>query len=316
MVTDPVSVIILVFLGSWEMLKNLWYYIVAGIIAGSMASVLLPAERLTKLFSGKAGKLLPISAVAGIGSPLCTYSTVPFFMGLLKKGMPVGPVATFLVASSALNPQMILLTAGALGWRMAVVQGISVLVMAVLVGILASTVDRNTLVSFTTVKDLSRHERHGHTNQTVSIWRQLIHSALGIAEHVVFYFVIGIIVANTVAVLVSMSGLLNHVSNLARWYTVPLASVVGIPLYVCGGAAIPLLRVGGDLGVSQGAILAFLIVGPATRIVQLVGLSTVFNKRAVVMYVLFIMLFGTILGLGVDIMAGDLLRLAPLQTDL
>lgn len=316
MVTDPVSVIILVLLSSWDMLKNLWYYIVAGIIAGSVATVLMPAERLTKLFSGKAGKLLPISAVAGIGSPLCTYSTVPFFLGLLKKGMPVGPVATFLVASSALNPQMIMLTAGALGWRMAVVQGISVLIMAVLVGILASIGHQDTLISLPTVKELSRHERHGHANEAGSICRQLIRSALGIAEHVVFYFVIGIVVANAVAVLVTMSGLLNHVSNLAKWYTVPLASVVGIPLYVCGGAAIPLLRVGGDLGVSQGAILAFLIVGPATRIVQLVGLSTVFSKRAVIMYVLFVMLFGTILGLGVDIMGGDLLRLAPMQTAL
>jgi uncharacterized membrane protein YraQ (UPF0718 family) len=296
------------------MLSKLWYYIVAGIVVGSVATVLLPTEQLTKLFQKKIGKLLPVSAIAGIASPLCTYSTVPFFIGLLKKGMPAGPVATFLVASSALNPQMIMLTAGALGWRMAVVQIISVAIMAILVGSATSMASAHKVVNLPSDSDLSRHERHGRTTNQSSIWKQLADSALGIAEHVVLYFVIGVIVASAVSVLVSNSGVLNHIASLARWYTVPLASLIGIPLYVCGGAAIPLLRVGSDLGVSQGAILAFLIVGPATRIVQLAGLSTVFKKQAVIAYVLFVIAFAMILGFSIDMLGTNLLKPAPLQT--
>jgi len=62
------------------------------------------------------------------------------------------------------------------------------------------------------------------------------------------------------------------------------STAAGIPLYSCGGTVIPVMKELADMGVNKGAILAFLISGPATKISTLVLLTTMFKKGIVAVY--------------------------------
>lgn len=298
-----VSVIVLVLLQSWHMLQSLWYYVFAGIIAGAAASALIPKARLSKLFATPQGTLLPVSAVAGIVSPLCTYGTVPFFMGLLKHGMPIGPVGAFLAASAAINPQVIVLTAGTLGVRMAVGQVIAVFVMSLLVGAFASSSHQQKHADTEIAPSESGGKCHRHDKPGVKLspWQEFWRNTLGISEHVFLYFLLGIIAANAVLV-VTRGSFFYTLLGSSHWFAIPLAGLLAVPLYVCGGAMIPLLAVGSNLGMSQGAILAFLIIGPSTRIAPLVGMSAIFTKRAMVLYVIFVLGFAIACGFLYDLL--------------
>ena len=73
------------------------------------------------------------------------------------------------------------------------------------------------------------------------------------------------------------------------------AIALGVPFYSCGGAAIPLVRVLGEMGMNRGAILAFFIAGPSTKIETLVAYKSVMGFRFLIFY-LIITLSGAFIG--------------------
>ena len=86
--------------------------------------------------------------------------------------------------------------------------------------------------------------------------------------------------------------------------TVVFSSLLGVPLYACGGATIPVMRELSEQGVPAGAILAFLWSGPATRITALAALSSIFRLRHVVLYGVYIVIAAIALGEAVRALGG------------
>jgi uncharacterized membrane protein YraQ (UPF0718 family) len=81
------------------------------------------------------------------------------------------------------------------------------------------------------------------------------------------------------------------------WINVIAASILGIPLYACGGATIPLISVLLENGVSFGAAMGFLIVGPGTRITPLLALGSFLSKRTLLYYCCSLLIFSIFFGL-------------------
>jgi uncharacterized membrane protein YraQ (UPF0718 family) len=79
-------------------------------------------------------------------------------------------------------------------------------------------------------------------------------------------------------------------------FAVPMAALIGLPIYVNGESAIPLIKTMMAGGASGGAMLAFLITGPGTSAGVIAGISTIMKKRAIVLYVLFLLAGGILLG--------------------
>lgn len=79
-------------------------------------------------------------------------------------------------------------------------------------------------------------------------------------------------------------------------FAVPLAALIGLPIYVNGESAIPLINTLMAGGASGGAMLAFLITGPGTSAGVVAGIATILKKRAILLYVLFILVSGILLG--------------------
>lgn len=73
-----------------------------------------------------------------------------------------------------------------------------------------------------------------------------------------------------------------------HFYAVPLAALIGLPLYVSSASALPLLERLMSAGASHGSILAFMIAGPGTSIAVISGLSIIMRKKAIALYILFI----------------------------
>jgi uncharacterized protein len=79
-------------------------------------------------------------------------------------------------------------------------------------------------------------------------------------------------------------------------FAVPLLALIGLPLYVSGSSAIPIINALMIGGASQGALLAFMITGPGTSAGVLAGLVTIMKKRAIGLYVIYLMVFAVTLG--------------------
>lgn len=87
-------------------------------------------------------------------------------------------------------------------------------------------------------------------------------------------------------------------------FAVPLASLIGLPLYVNGDSSIPLLQSLMSGGVSGGAMLAFMITGPGTSAGVLAGIATIMKKKAIALYVGYLFVGAIILGYAYDIILG------------
>jgi uncharacterized membrane protein YraQ (UPF0718 family) len=79
-------------------------------------------------------------------------------------------------------------------------------------------------------------------------------------------------------------------------FAIPLAALVGLPLYVNGDSSIPLLQSLMQSGVSFGAMLAFMITGPGTSAGVLAGIATIMRKKAIALYIAYLLVGATAMG--------------------
>ena len=79
-------------------------------------------------------------------------------------------------------------------------------------------------------------------------------------------------------------------------YSIPLAALIGLPIYVSGVSSLPLLETFLNAGAGGGAALAFLIAGQGTSVAVIAGISTFLKKKAVLFYIVFVLFGGIISG--------------------
>lgn len=292
-------------LNAWGLIRHLAPYVVSGVILGAALNTFVPREKLAGAVRRCGLWALPISGAAGMISPACTYGAAAVLCQMIRSGAPLAPAATFLVASSLVNPQMFILTLGALGTRLALAQVAVSFAFAVSIGLLVDRLARAGVdlasADASPARDArvkgSHRRRDSHSDLPWA--NSLLREAVDLGEFIGFYFVMGTVVAALMSEFVPGS-LVVAAFGEGKWWAAPCAALVSVPVYVCGGGTIPVLAVAREMGMTSGAILAFLIAGPATRITALSSFAVCFRPRAVVTYVLTCVsiaaLIGTVLG--------------------
>jgi uncharacterized membrane protein YraQ (UPF0718 family) len=127
-------------------------------------------------------------------------------------------------------------------------------------------------------------------------WRELGEAALNVGlKQIVVLFSIFVAVGFVIDRFVP-SSIIIALFSARTAFAVPLAALVGLPLYVTGEAAVPLIQTLLKAGAGGGAMLAFMITGPATSAWVIAGVSTFMKRRVVGLYVLFILIGGIACG--------------------
>ncbi len=289
MPADLPSTLLLILLTSADAVARLWPYVVGGIAAALLLS------RVTRNWHGAMPSWLPrplsvpVASMAGAVSPLPTTGTVPLLLRLQAEGLPTQLAAAFVLASSLMNPQLFVLTLGALGVPFALAQLGSVLLLSmVLAWVFGSQKPA--------AGDISQS---GERQQGINNRLQ----ALELAGHVGFYFLVGVIVGASLQVLLPQSGALDWLGE-RGWLSTPLLGWLAAPFYTCGGGAVPLARSLVQTGFSPGALFAFLLVGPALRGTALANLGCLLPKRGLIACLAALALISGLLGLGFDWLMG------------
>jgi hypothetical protein len=289
MPADLPSILLLVLLNAAETVQELLPYVVSGVVVAALLS------RLGGEWRGELPKGLPqplaafVAAVAGVASPLPTMSTVPSVLQLRESGLPAGAALAFALASSLMNPQLFILTLGALGPEFALAQLVCVLLLSVGLGLVLC--------------GRLRPEHEGVLSEVggpkVTFWVQLVR----IAEHVGLYFLVGVVVGASVQVLLPQLGVLDWLGE-RGWLSTPLLGWLGAPFYTCAGSAIPLASSLLRAGIGHGTLFSFLLIGPALRGTTLAALGFLMPKRTQVVCLAAVVSLGGLLGYGFEWLAG------------
>jgi Predicted permeases len=278
--------------------RQIFWYWVFGIAAGSCISVF--AKNAIHTFSQYAGQKIPgmlglvFAVILGIASPLCMYGTIPLCAAFSRKGVKDDFLASFMMSSVLLNPQLIIYST-ALGPKILAVRLVSCFLCGITAGLLVRFFSRGTAYfDFSGFDEIQDHD----TDPNV-----LLRLVKNIARNIRAtggWFLAGIVLS----VLFQRYVPQNVVGTLFgrnRGFGILLAAAAGVPLYVCGGGTIPLISDWLAGGMSAGSAAAFMITGPATKITNLGALKIALGGRNFCLYIGYVVLFSVLTGCIVDL---------------
>jgi len=287
MVTDVRSILVLIAIAAWQQIVQLGPYVIVGVLMAALLGQLDLSRRLAWLSRSGPASILG-AACAGSLSPLSTYGTVPLLLQLVREGASPGPVLAFLTASSMLNPQLFFLILGGLGPRLALAQLAGILLLSLIAGWAATRLSPSWLLHASTLPAPPAPSRR-------LAWSQFTSDVIRMFEWIGLTFVIGVILSAAIQVLVPLQWVTWLIGQ-SRWLGVLAAGVLGVPLYTCGGSAVPVLSGLAKMGMSQSVALAFLLSGPATRATTLAAMGSLLNRRALIAYVVYIVIGAVVMG--------------------
>lgn len=261
------------------------------IFAVSIIRSFLPKEKIRNILAHEkkyVGNIL--AALLGIITPFCSCSAVPLFLGFVQAGVPLGTTFSFLIASPMINEVALVLLLGMFGWKIALIYVTSGLLIAIFSGMVIEKMDVRNLV-----KEFALNGYGKDLNLPELSWKERIEYArtytLGIVKKVWLYVVIGVGVGALIHGYVPADFLAEYAGS-DKWYAVPLAVLIGIPLYSNAAGVIPLVGALTEKGVAMGTALAFMMAVTALSLPEFMILKKVMKTRL-------ILIFAGIVGLGI-----------------
>ncbi|MBF0465101.1 MAG: permease [Nitrospirae bacterium] len=252
----------------------------------------LPPERIRCILLGKnkySGNIL--ASMFGIITPFCSCSAVPLFLGFVEAGVPLGITFSFLVASPMINEVALVLLLGMFGWKVALIYIFSGLIIAIFSGIVIGKLKVENLVE----KFVFNIRIQTPEDKIEMRWKDRVEYAkyytLNIIKKVWIYIIIGIGLGAWIHGYVPI-GFLARYAGADKWYAVPLATIIGIPLYSNAAGVIPLISALTEKGVAMGTTLAFMMAVTGLSLPEFMILKKVMKTKL-------IFIFAGIVGIGI-----------------
>jgi uncharacterized membrane protein YraQ (UPF0718 family) len=228
-------------------------------VVGIVRSYFSP-ERTRKMLGGK--KLFTgnvMASLLGIVTPFCSCSAIPLFLGFVESGVPLGVTFSFLIAAPMINEVALVLLFGLFGWKTALLYMSTGLIIAMLSGYV---IGRLKLEKY--VEPWVYQVKAGQLEMAEEkvFFADRINAGIDAVKEIVakvwIYIVIGIAVGASIHGYVPenfMAGLMGK----SVWWSVPIAVIIGVPMYSNAAGIIPIVQALLEKGASLGTVLAFMM---------------------------------------------------------
>jgi uncharacterized protein len=227
-----------------------------------------------------------LAACVGVVTPFCSCSAVPLFIGFVESGLPLGVTFSYLVAAPMINEVALVMLFGMFGWQVAGLYLVSGLTIAVVAGIV---IGRLRMEHY--VEDFVYQIKVGSKGQMLEdrpTWHERFLQALASTREIVGkvwpYVVIGIGIGAAIHGFIPDAFLAETLGKETFW-AVPVAVLLGIPLYSNAAGVIPIVSVLLDKGVALGTVLAFMMSVVALSLPEMVILRRVMKPRLITTFV-------------------------------
>ncbi|MFA5995054.1 MAG: permease [Patescibacteria group bacterium] len=202
-----------------------------------------------------------LAALLGVVTPFCSCSSIPLFIGFVSAGIPLGVTFAFLIASPLVNEASLFIFPSIFGIKMTLTYNILGIIISVLAGMVMQklNMDKHVNPAFLQFKtqQSALKENKGKTiplKKRLAIWWQ---DALHISKSIFPYVVLGVGLGAIIHGFVPRDIVETYLA-VQHWWTVPLATVMGLPLYANSVSVIPVIEALTNKGVPLGTALAFM----------------------------------------------------------
>ena len=226
-----------------------------------------------------------LAAMLGIVTPFCSCSAVPLFIGFVESGVPLGVTFSFLIAAPVINEVAIVLLFGLFGWKIAALYVASGLVIAIIAGVIIGQLHLERYV-----EDFVWQMQVGaaQDDSFQLTWDERVSrgwdAVRDIVKKVWLYVVIGIAVGAGIHGYVPTDAL-AEVMGKSAWWSVPVAVLIGVPLYSNAAGIIPIVSALIEKGASLGTALAFMMAVVGLSLPETIILRRVLKPQLIAIFV-------------------------------
>lgn len=243
----------------FEVPKVLLLLVIIVFVIGIIRTYFSP-ERTRKILGGKklfVGNVL--ASLLGIVTPFCSCSAIPLFLGFVESGIPLGVTFSFLIAAPMINEIALILLFGLFGLKTALMYMATGLIIAIFSGYIIGRLKLEKFVEPWVYEIKSSSEEI--EEERISFAERIsfgIDAVKDIVSKVWLYIIIGIAVGAGIHGYVPENFMASLMGKSA-WWSVPVAVIIGVPMYSNAAGIIPIVHALIEKGASLGTVLAFMM---------------------------------------------------------
>lgn len=231
-----------------------------------------------------------LAALVGIITPFCSCSAVPLFIGFVEAGVPLGATFSFLISSPMINEIAIILLLGLFGWEITAFYIISGFIIAILGGILIGKLRMEKELEDYVYKTVEKMKALGAADvelpQPDLRERYIIakNETVNILRRVSPYIIIAIAIGGWIHGYLPSDFLLDYVGS-DNILAVPMAVLIGVPLYSNAAGTIPLISALIEKGMAAGTALALMMSITALSLPEMIILRRVMKPKLLATFI-------------------------------
>jgi len=258
------------------------------------------ADKVTsQVFSGRQSRMIGVAALFGALSPFCSCGVVPLIASLLVAGVPLAPVMAFWIASPVMDPQIFVLTAAEIGLGFAVAKTLIAIGLGLTAGFATLALARRGRFQHPLRPSVAGSAGSG-PSEVPLLWRfweetprrqSFLDTAGKNAWLLGRWLALAFLIESLMVAYLPPSSLVGWLGD-GDILGIAAATAVGVPAYLNGFAAIPLVARLMAFGMAPGAAMAFMVAGGVTSIPAAMAVAAI-SRRAVFLWYLFLALFGS-----------------------
>lgn len=294
--TDFTKMIIADF---WATIAEMAPYLLFGFFVAGALSVLVPQRLVEKHLGGKGLWPLLKASLFGIPLPLCSCGVIPVSMSLYKHGASKGSTIAFLLSTPQTGVDSIFVTLSLLGPIFAIFRPLAALVTGLFGGSLVNTFGEN--------KEDKNHQPAECSDECCSsekvsrVVRGLKYGFVTLPNDIGKAMLVGLFIAAVISA-VKPDDLFAEKLLGTGIFAMLVMMLLGIPVYVCATASVPVAAALILKGLTPGAALVFLITGPATNAAAFTTIWKVLGRRTAIVYLFTVVVTALGAGLLLDMM--------------
>ncbi len=228
-----------------------------------------------------------VATLLGIVTPFCSCSSIPLFIGFISVKIPLGVTFAFLISSPLVNEASLYLFPSIFGLKVTLLYNAIGILIAILGGILIQKMNMEKYIRPEFLKFKSRkqiEEKYESTKvplkDLVKLWRGQV---LEITKKIFPYVLLGVAIGALIHGFVPESLVTNYLSS-KSWWTVPIAVLLGVPLYTNSIGVVPVVEALINKGVPMGAALAFMTASTTLSIPSGLMLAKLMKKELLIAF--------------------------------
>jgi len=269
----------------YESPKVLMLLLLVVFCVGIIRSFFTPERTKTILAGKRESAGMVFAALLGVVTPFCSCSAVPLFIGFVTSGVPLGVTFSFLISAPMVNEVALVLLLGLFGWKVALLYMSTGLVIAMLSGWIIGKLSMGKYVEEWVYK--TQVGQSSCEMQTLS-WSDRIRFGLEAVREIVGkvwpYVLLGIAVGAGIHGYVP-ENFMASIMGKSAWWAVPVAVVIGIPMYSNAAGIIPVVQALLGKGAALGTVLAFMMAVIGLSLPETIILRKVLKIPLIIIFV-------------------------------